>query len=120
MASAASGGLAAREITNEKLKKLPLSHPTLQPAPQAGPFLPTCPQSFLQAAANNIAYLPLGTDIRTVEHLLTAFFMWFYPVFPLVSKQIFLDHMYNGGKYCTPLLLNAVLSVASHLSDWPM
>lgn len=60
----------------------------------------------LVAAAANIAALPLGTDIRTVQHLLHLYFLWAWPMFPVISRQIFMQHFSNGGQYYSPLLLN--------------
>lgn len=60
----------------------------------------------LVAAAANIAALPLGTDIRTVQHLLNLYFMWAWPMFPIISRQVFMQHFANGGQYYSPLLLN--------------
>lgn len=62
--------------------------------------------SLLVSAAKNIDSVPLGTDIRTVEHLLVNYFTWHHVVFPVTSCRLFLDAFNNGGKYCTPLLLN--------------
>jgi hypothetical protein len=62
--------------------------------------------SVIVAAASNISALPLGTDIRTVQHLLNLYFMWAWPMFPIVSRQIFMQHFSHGGQYYSPLLLN--------------
>lgn len=62
--------------------------------------------SALVAAAANISALPLGTDIRTVQHLLHLYFLWAWPMFPVISRQIFMQHFSQGGQYYSPLLLN--------------
>lgn len=62
--------------------------------------------SALVAAAANITALPLGTDIRTVQHLLHLYFLWAWPMFPVISRQIFMQHFSHGGQYYSPLLLN--------------
>jgi len=66
--------------------------------------------SALVAAAANISALPLGTDIRTVQHLLHLYFLWAWPMFPVISRQIFMLHFSNGGQYYSPLLLNVCQS----------
>jgi hypothetical protein len=62
--------------------------------------------SLLVSAANNISSVPLGTDIRTIEHLLVNYFIWHHAIFPVTSCRLFLDHFRDGGRYCSPLLLN--------------
>jgi hypothetical protein len=73
--------------------------------------------SALAAAANNITALPLGTDIRTVQHLLHLYFLWAWPMFPVISRQIFMQHFTNGGQYYSPLLLNVSLAFRAFSQD---
>lgn len=64
--------------------------------------------------------VPPGYDMKTIEHLLHLYFLWLQPVFPVVSRIAFLSDMSGkGGLYFSSLLLNAILALASQLSDWP-
>ena len=59
-------------------------------------------------------------DTAFLEHLLNIYFCWAHPFYVLFSKELFLDDMDNGrNKYCSPLLVNAVLSFACAFSDRP-
>ena len=55
-----------------------------------------------------------------IEHLLSLYFCWEYPVFTIISEQYFCNDMRDGRRrYCSPLLVNAILAVACRLSDRP-
>lgn len=55
-----------------------------------------------------------------IEHLLSLYFCWEYPVFTIISEHYFRNDMRDGRrKYCSPLLVNAILAVACRLSDRP-
>ena len=59
-------------------------------------------------------------DSALVDHLLSMYFCWVHPTHPLLSKEVFLDDMANGqSKYCSPLLVNALLALACSYSDQP-
>ena len=55
-----------------------------------------------------------------IEHLLSLYFCWEYPVFTIISEHYFRNDMKDGRrKFCSPLLVNAILAVACRLSDRP-
>lgn len=59
-------------------------------------------------------------DASLVGHLMSLYFCWQHPAFVLFSQECFLHDMSRGRmKYCSPLLVNAVLSVACGLSNRP-
>lgn len=59
-------------------------------------------------------------DTAFVEHLLSLFFCWVHPTYVLFSKELFLDDMGKGrSKYCSPLMVNALLALACGYSDRP-
>ena len=59
-------------------------------------------------------------DSALVEHLLSIYFCWAHPYYVLFSKELFLDDMAKGrSKYCSPLLVNAILAFACAYSDRP-
>lgn len=57
-------------------------------------------------------------DIELVEHLLALYFCWEYPVFASLSKEHFLEDFRQGiPRYCSPLLVNALLALGCRSSD---
>lgn len=59
-------------------------------------------------------------DNSFVEHLLGIWFCWAHPFYLLFSEELFLDDMEKGrNKYCSPLLVNALLAFACAYSDRP-
>jgi hypothetical protein len=57
-------------------------------------------------------------DSDMVEHLMSLYFSWEYPIFAGLSKRHFL-HDFNSGRrrYCSSLLVNAILAVGCRFSD---
>ncbi|CEJ59229.1 hypothetical protein PMG11_07860 [Penicillium brasilianum] len=61
-------------------------------------------------------------DSDLVSHLVSLYFTWDHPCAQFVDQGIFLDHMRRGdlsSEYCSPLLVNTLLSIASVYSDSP-
>ncbi|KAK4938268.1 hypothetical protein LTR10_021247 [Elasticomyces elasticus] len=55
-----------------------------------------------------------------VQHLLSLYFCWEYPVFASLSREHFLLDFQSGrGRYCSPLLVNAILALGARFSDIP-
>lgn len=69
--------------------------------------------TFIEAAAARIADLPMGTDIRVVDHLVHIYFLWQHSIFPILSRKAFTDSFRSGGSYYSPLLLCVSLSIVS-------
>ncbi|KAL9127410.1 MAG: hypothetical protein Q9217_003706 [Psora testacea] len=66
------------------------------------------------------AWTTVTRDPIFVEHLMALYFSWSHPFYVLFSQELFLHDMANGGsKYCSPLLVNALLAVACAFSDRP-
>lgn len=60
------------------------------------------------------------SDGAFVEHLLTLYFCWEYPTFASISKEHFLSDFRQGrDRYCTPLLVNALLTLGCKFSNQP-
>jgi hypothetical protein len=62
------------------------------------------------------------TDVTSnhelIEHLSMLYFRWEYPLFASVSKDQFLADFRSGRRrYCSPLLVNALLAVGCRFSD---
>lgn len=55
-----------------------------------------------------------------VDHLLALYFCWEYPTFASLSKEHFI-YDFNSGtqRFCSPLLVNAVLALGARSSDAP-
>lgn len=60
-------------------------------------------------------------DKKVVEHLLALYFCWEYPTFASLSKKHFMDDFRQGiPRYCSPLLVNALLALGCRFSDQPI
>ena len=60
------------------------------------------------------------SDVDLVRHLLALYFCWEYPTFASLSKEHFLKD-FNGGRhrYCSPVLVNALLALGCRFSEKP-
>ena len=67
-------------------------------------------------------------DSDLVTHLLDMYFTWHYTFFTILSKSLFYREFSCGKppperrprvRYCTPLLVNAMLALGSHFSSRP-
>ena len=60
------------------------------------------------------------SDMSFIHHLLDVYFTWSHPWYLLFSEEVFY-YGFNDRKrrYCTPLLVNAILAVACNFSDRP-
>jgi hypothetical protein len=60
-------------------------------------------------------------DLEVVEHLMSLYFCWEYPVFASFSKRHFLEDFRRGlPRYCSPFLVNAILALGCRYSDRPL
>ena len=60
------------------------------------------------------------SDNRLLRRLVSLYFTCPHPCAPLVHKDLFLEDMAAGGtSFCSPLLVNAVLSIASVMIPYP-
>ena len=64
-------------------------------------------------------------DPELANHLLNMYFTWHYSFFTTLSKSLFYRDFrlgnppgYRGRKYCTPLLVNAMLALGCHFTAW--
>ncbi|KAK5656410.1 hypothetical protein OQA88_4791 [Cercophora sp. LCS_1] len=59
-------------------------------------------------------------DATLVQHLLSLYFCWEYPTFASLSKEHFLkDFMDGRPRYCSSLLVNALLALGCRFSNKP-
>jgi hypothetical protein len=69
---------------------------------------------------NNEPWTSVTSDGALVEHLLALYFCWEYPICATVSQEHFMDDFKKGRRrYCSSLLVNALLALASRFSDQP-
>ncbi|KAE9374026.1 hypothetical protein N431DRAFT_371392 [Stipitochalara longipes BDJ] len=69
---------------------------------------------------HNESWTNLTSDGALVEHLLALYFCWEYPIFATVSKEHFMEDYRKGNtRFCSSLLVNALLSLACRFSDRP-
>ncbi|KAM0609252.1 hypothetical protein ACHAP1_002345 [Verticillium nonalfalfae] len=62
----------------------------------------------------------ISTDIVLVQHLLALYFCWEYPTFASLSKEHFLKDFQQGRpRYCSPILVNALLALGCRFSTKP-
>ncbi|OQE27014.1 hypothetical protein PENFLA_c006G04930 [Penicillium flavigenum] len=60
-------------------------------------------------------------DADLVSHLVSLYFAWDWPVAAILDKGVFLRHMAKGvlgSEFCSPFLVNAVLSNACYFSEF--
>jgi len=59
-------------------------------------------------------------DFAFVERLLDLYFRWSHPFYVIFSRECFYKDFRSGReKYCSPLLVNAILAYACHFTDEP-
>lgn len=59
-------------------------------------------------------------DIEFIHHLLQLYFDWQHNSFPVFSRRRFLEDLISGrSRFCSDLLLNAILSMGCAFSDRP-
>ncbi|KAH7126190.1 fungal-specific transcription factor domain-containing protein [Dactylonectria macrodidyma] len=67
------------------------------------------------------SWTSITNDINLVQHLLALYFCWEYPTFASLSKEHFLQDFQDGRqRYCSPILINALLALGCRFSTQPM
>jgi hypothetical protein len=70
--------------------------------------------------ASAATWTNITSDIYLVQHLLALYFCWEYPTFASFSKEHFLRDFKDGThRYCSPMLLNALLALGCRFSTQP-
>jgi hypothetical protein len=63
----------------------------------------------------------ITSDSTLVQHLLALYFCWEYPTFASLSKEHFLRDFQDGRpRFCSPILINALLALGCRFSTQPM
>ncbi len=74
----------------------------------------------LRHTVSTESWTRITRDAEFVGHLMGLYFCWQHPFYVLFSKECFLHDMAQGrSKYCSPLLVNALLAAACTFSDRP-
>ncbi|KAF1732553.1 Nitrogen assimilation transcription factor nirA [Beauveria bassiana] len=84
-------------------------------------------QGFHESPLNELGAVPclqnwscITDDVVLTHHLLALYFSLEYPRFAPISKKHFLqDFSDRRHRYCSPMLVNALLSLGCHLSERP-
>lgn len=67
------------------------------------------------------SWTSITNDVNLVQHLLALYFCWEYPTFASLSKEHFLHDFQDGRhRYCSPILVNALLALGCRFSTQPM
>ncbi|EPE05522.1 nitrogen assimilation transcription factor nira [Ophiostoma piceae UAMH 11346] len=70
--------------------------------------------------APSSTWTEISSDLELVQHLLALYFCWEYPTFASLSKEHFLiDFHESRPRYCSPILVNALLALGCRFSTHP-
>lgn len=63
------------------------------------------------------AWTQVTSDAALIEHLMSLYFCWEYPIFASLSQSHFLADFRSGKEnYCSSLLVNSILAVGYHFA----
>ena len=74
------------------------------------------------------SWTTITADTELIVHLINMYFTWHYTYFTTLSKTLFYRDFFRGrpshdtkrmNEYCTPLLVNAMLSLGCHFTSRP-
>jgi hypothetical protein len=78
------------------------------------------PESRISELMRPGSWTSVTEDSGLVQHLINVYLSWGHPLYTLFSEELFMHGMEDRKvKYCTPLLVNAVLALGCHFSDRP-
>ncbi|PKS12392.1 hypothetical protein jhhlp_000596 [Lomentospora prolificans] len=67
-----------------------------------------------------VEWTTITADVNLVQHLLALYFCWEYPTFASLSKEHFLKDFKDGTRrFCSPILVNALLALGCRFSTQP-
>jgi hypothetical protein len=98
--------------------QMPLLKPQSQQAGQVGGNEVLDPLDVPNPSENASTWTNISDDMELVERLLALYFCWEYPIFAFISREHFLkDFGDSRHRYCSPLLVNALLALACKYSN---
>lgn len=78
------------------------------------------PSSHMDTRSIIRSWTRVTDDIEFIQHLLQLYFGWQHSSFPVFSRRKFLEDLVSGRqRFCSELLLNAILSMGCAFSDRP-
>jgi hypothetical protein len=79
---------------------------------------PSSDEASMDSFKHGSRWTDLSLSDTIIEQLLLLYFCWEYPIFSCLSKHHFVKDFNSGkGRYCSALLLNAILAVGCRFSD---
>jgi hypothetical protein len=79
---------------------------------------PSLDEASMDSFKHGSRWTDLSLSDTIIEQFLLLYFCWEYPIFSCLSKRHFAkDFNLGKGRYCSALLLNAILAIGSRLSD---
>lgn len=68
-----------------------------------------------------LSWTNVTKDKNLIVHLINLYFCWHYSYFTTLSKDLFYRDFLTGrlSQYCSPLLVNVLLSLGCHFTSWP-
>ena len=68
-----------------------------------------------------LSWTNVTQDKTLIVHLINLYFCWHYAYFTTLSKDLFYRDFLMGrrSEYCSPLLVNVMLSLGCHFTSWP-
>ncbi|KAL9622565.1 MAG: hypothetical protein Q9160_003062 [Pyrenula sp. 1 TL-2023] len=68
-----------------------------------------------------LSWTNVTKDRNLIVHLINLYFCWHYAYFTTLSKDLFYRDFLMGrpSEYCSPLLVNVMLSLGCHFTTWP-
>jgi hypothetical protein len=71
-------------------------------------------------SSNGYSWTQVTPNSEFVEHLMALYFCWEYPTFATISRDQFLaDYRLGRARYCSDLLVNAMLALGCRFSNLP-
>ncbi|KAJ5738832.1 Transcription factor [Penicillium malachiteum] len=93
------------------------------PQPAFDPYARVSLENLCDLPLFNVPAKPwteITIDNDLASHLVSLYFTWDHPCAQFLDQRIFLEHMKRGlpdSEFCSPVLVNAILAVASAYSD---
>lgn len=87
--------------------------------PEDENYAPAVPRA-LSVERRSQTWTTITNDINFVERLLDLYFRWSHSFYVVFSRECFYKDFRSGReKYCSPLLVNAMLAYGCHFTDDP-
>ena len=99
----------------------PRSHRDTADLPRHGDFAQVLSFNAHETEVSPGHWTSVTGDVNLIQHLLALYFCWEYPTFASLSKEHFLQDFRHGRpRYCSSMLVNAILALGCRFSSQPM